>query len=830
VAKAKKIGRVPKKAAVAAPVAAAPKPRWKIVCGSCFALLAVLLLVYTYSMTSEYVFNDTINYGAVNSLKDKSSFWLNLLVSGLGNPLSLPWLKATYAWDSSSFGFAPGWSHAVNICLHLFSCLYFYLFTFRLAWRLNLDGKIKIDPYYLSAAATALLALHPLVTGSVAYVSGREGVLGAVNYFLAMNFFLLGFYEERLGYALVAYLCFFLFAAIGIISNAQCLTLPFFGAGLIVLLRPSETVSKEWLIDRSWEIISLLFVGICACYVMTTGVPTKVDSSFGMVPLLSQVYWATQFKMILMYYLRCALIPFGMSVYPPFIATNGFADFGAILGAISVVGIGVAGFMQKQPLIKIGTFMFLLTLCPWIYLPQGEIAADARFYLPLAGLCLVAATFIAQEAMKNFKRTAIGFGVLMIAFTSLTVWREVEWSTDKRLWRAEIKTNPHNARAHAYLAAYLLEHDKPEQCKKELSEALAIKNDDFLAHVINGFYLFQTRDYKQSSKELETALTIATQCKMSEEELAVYRAQLAKALARDNNLPAAYTQATLASKYITTDPFLYLLNGKSLLEQHESVRALKALEDGVKLEPTNGDFLIPIAQAALDSGLPQVLQHAYAASARAMKVRPGLKTSKLYIRACLELGRPEEARDRLELLKKTDPDDAEIEWLAYGYAKQAGRAAEAEAYRKKAMALDPGIEKRIRLYLRKDLSQLVVPDAVKRPGETGNSVMTVPKPETQRQVTSGTAESAARDSGSKSTAAENGAPGSAGKSTAADAGAPGFAEKSTQAGTGAPGAATKSDKAKPVVKPVTTVSPAPNVESIKPLAIESPAPENAGHR
>ncbi len=725
-AKAKKVGRVPKKAAVAAPAPATPKPKWKIVFGSCFVLTAVILLVYAYAMTSEYVFNDTMNYGAVNALKDKSSFWLNLLVSGLASPLSLPWLKATYAWDSTSFGFAPGWSHAVNICLHLFSCLYFYLFTFRLAWRLNLDGKIKIDPYYFSAAATALLALHPLVTGSVAYVSGREGVLGALNYFLALNFFLLGFYEERLGYALIAYLCFFLFAAIGIISNAQCLTLPFFGAGLIVLLRPSETVSKEWLIDRSWEIISLLFVGICACYVMTSGVPAKIDSSFGLAPLVSQVYWATQFKMILMYYLRCALIPCGMSIYPPFIATGGFADPGTIFGALSVVAIAVAGFVQKQPLIRIGTLMFLLTLCPWIYLPQGEIAADARFYLPLAGLCMIAGFGLTQLAMKNFKQTAIGFGVLLVLLTSLTVWREVEWSTNKRLWRAEIKRNPENARAHAYFAAYLLENNKLEPSKIELGKALALKNDDFLAHVINGFYFFQKRDYKQSSKELETALTIGAQCKMSEEELALYRAQLAKALARDNNLSAAYTQSTLASKYITTDPFLYLLNGKSLLEQHEPMRALKSLEDGVKLEPTNADFLIPIAQAALDCGLPQVLQHAYAASGRAMQVRPGLKTSKLFIRSCLELGRPQEALARLELLKKTDPNDAEIQWLAYAYAKQAGKTEEAEAYRKKALALEPGIDKRVKLYLRNDSSQLVVPDTVKHPGEDGKSVMTIP--------------------------------------------------------------------------------------------------------
>lgn len=720
-AKAKKVGRVPKKVAAASAASSTaskpsgPKPKWVIISGSCFALLTLILLTYAYSMTSEYVFNDKLNYAAVNSLKDKSVFWTNLVVSGFGAPMSLPWLRATYAWDSSSFGFAPGWSHAVNICLHVFSCLYFYLFTFRLAWRLNLDGKFKVDPYYFAAATAGLFAFHPLLTGSIAYVSGREGVLGAVNYFLALNFFLIGFYEERIAQALLAYLCFFAFAGIGIISNAQCLTLPFFAAGLIVLLKPADIISKDWLWDRSWEIISLLFVGICACYTMIAGVPPKIDSSFGLVPLLAQVYFATQFKMILLYYLRCSLIPFGMSVYPPFIAAAGFSDPGTIAGALTVIAIGAAGFVQKHPLIRIGTLMFLLTLCPWIFLPQGEISADLRFYLPLAGLCMIAGVGIASLAAKDFKKTAIGFAVILLAFISLTVWRETEWSTDKRLWRAEIKRNPDNARAHAYYAAYLLERNMVEPAKNEVAKALALKNDDFLAHVIDGYVSFQNRDYKQAGKELETALTIGARCKMSEEELAIYHAQLAKALAKSGDLPAAYTQSTLASKYITTDPFLYLLNGKSLLEQHEPMRALKSLEEGVKLEPANGDFLLPIAEAALDCGLPQVLQHAYAASAKAMQVRPGPRTSKLFIRACLELGRPQEARARLELLKKTDPNDAEIQWLAYGYAKLEGKIEEAEAYRKKALALEPGIDKRVKLYLRKDSSQLVVPDAVKHP-------------------------------------------------------------------------------------------------------------------
>ncbi len=117
------------------------------------------------------------------------------------------------------------------------------------------------------------MGFHPLATGSVAYVSGREGVLGAANYFLALNFFLYGFFAERIVLAMVAYGLFFLFTAIGILSNPQCLTLPFFAAGLIFLLKTPDVSVKEWLLERGAEIIALLFVGICSCYLLTFGAP-----------------------------------------------------------------------------------------------------------------------------------------------------------------------------------------------------------------------------------------------------------------------------------------------------------------------------------------------------------------------------------------------------------------------------------------------------------------------------------------------------------------------------------------------------------------------------
>lgn len=699
-AKAKKVGRVPK--STPAPTAVAdggPKIKPVLVLGGCFCLLVVVLLLYAYTMTSQYVFNDALIYSSVNAFKDKSTFWYKLLMSAVSAPLSQPWLRASYAWDITSFGFAPGWAHAVNICLHAFSCIYFYLFALRICWRLKSEGTVKISPYYFAAAAALLLAVHPLATGSISYVSGRAGVLGAANYFLALDLFLFAFLEEKMSQALVGYALFFVFTLIGIASNLQCLTIPFVAASLCCLLRPSSVTAREWLMDRSYEIVTLLVVGLACCFLFTYGVPKQIDSSFATTTLAAPIYVATQFKMLVLYYFKVCLVPFQFSVYPPFIANAGYSDPVSIAGMLVTLGLVALGFISKQPLIKIGLLLLCANLLPWIFLVQGEIVADSRFYIPLAGLCMIAGFFVSRLAITDYKKTTAAGTVVLIALVALNVWRQTQWASNKRLWRAELKLNQNNARAHAYLASDLLERNNMEGCRKELDKAFALDKKDFVAQTVSGYFNFKIKNYARSASDLGAAIEYGQKAKMSDEELAEYHAQRAKALYFTGDMTSAYKEAALASPFITADPFLYLLNGKSLLAQNQPLQALQTLEEGVKLDPTNAEFLVPIAQAALDTGMPQVLQHAYAASHRAIQVRAGLPASKLYIRSCLMFGRPNEAVGRLRQLRKTDPEDAELMWLDAGYHQIEGKTNEAETLRKAALAKDPSLAKRMKLTL-----------------------------------------------------------------------------------------------------------------------------------
>ncbi|HEY9678151.1 MAG TPA: hypothetical protein V6C76_09075 [Drouetiella sp.] len=711
-AKSKKVKAEKETVAVSAPAQRSPvNGKALLVCS--FALLVLCLLTYAYSMTSEYVFNDNLNYATINGARDKGLFWSMLILSGLNSPLSLPWLRATYAWDISSFGYAPGWSHAVNIVLHALSVIYLFLFTFRVSRYLRDEGKSKLDPMHVAVAAGVLLACHPLVTGSIAYVSGRSGVLGGCNFFLALNCFLFGFLEDDLIFSLLGYVGFAIFTVIGVTTNLECLTLPLVGLALIAVLKPTAETLKKYVTERIFEIALVGMLGVFLAYMLRFDIIAQIDNGFGLPKPSATIYCATQFKAILLYYLRVVLVPFGMTIFPNLIAMRGWSDPATIGGIVTVIALGVAGIIQKQPIVRIGTAIFLLTLLPWLFLVQNELVGDERFYIPLAGLLIAASAGIAYGASKNLFRTGCALAAVAALFIGLGIYRQNEFSTNTKLWRAEILRTPDNPRVHSYLAASLLaDPKKVEDAKKEVDTALKLNPDDFTAHLVSGYYFFQKRESDKALTEMKRAVAIGEKLGMTDSELAGFRVQLAKAYFAANDQTSAYNEAVKAHAFITNDSGLNLVIGKEQLKTGKPLMALKTLEDGVKIDPNNAEFLIPIATAALDTGMRSVVQHAYASAKRAVRLRPGPVSDKLYLRACLAFGKIDEGKQRLEASRKIFTNDPEYTWIASGFEEQAGHKEEAESLRKQALAKDPSLAKRMKLTLFDPTAKDVVPAVV----------------------------------------------------------------------------------------------------------------------
>ncbi|MGH9552030.1 MAG: hypothetical protein ACRD3W_21770, partial [Terriglobales bacterium] len=320
-----KIPRAVKKAEEIAAITT-PKVDFKIVALGAAALFVLVGIVYANSIYGGLVFNDATQFGHLAQLQKTEGAGLELWAQALSKPLTQGWVALTMFWDLQSFRWNPGWSHVVNVFLHFFASLYLYLLVFRLAWRWRNDDRIKADPYVVALTVSGLFALHPLATGSVAYISARTGPLLALNYFLSLNLFVAGCLSENLWFAFFAYLLAITVNAAALMCNAQAITIPFTSVCLLLLLKPKADTWKHWLLNRGYELFLFGLLAAGLPFLLLTGARPTISNGAGLSALAPLSYYASQCKSLLTYYARGFFAPFGLTLDPPYTIAPNFSD------------------------------------------------------------------------------------------------------------------------------------------------------------------------------------------------------------------------------------------------------------------------------------------------------------------------------------------------------------------------------------------------------------------------------------------------------------------------------------------------------------------------
>jgi len=688
--------RIPRIAKTVEQIIPPPPVNWKLF-WLFFALLVPLIgIVYANSLYGQLVFNDPGNFDGIYQAQNADNFWLAHWAETISKPLTQGYVFATYAWDTKSFNWNAGWSHFVNVVLHLWACFYLYALVFRLCWRFKNEERLQANPYIVAFAATALFAVHPLTTGAVAYISGRTAPLLAMNYFLALNCFVFGFLSENLGFVLVGYLCCFVFTAIAIACNPQGLTIPFTVVVLGLLLKSPTLNWKGWLMPRSAELALFAVAAIGLPFMLASGWPRLLDNGVGLSLLPPVSYWATELKSLVTYYLRCTLVPFGLSPDPPYIVASSFADPLAILGlAVIVAAITGIWLFRNKPIIVFGLELFLIGLLPASLMAQPEIVADQRFYLSLAGICLLAGWLVGHYFQRDRKKTIIVSSCLLVLFSGLTVYRNEQWRTDQRFWDAALKTNPSSTRALSMSAQALIQTDKKD---KALAMALdAVHNDPTSAlayRTVARCYMFK-EDYKKAAENLEQAVDLARRQAAPESDVADCERDLARCYISLNQFDKAQAIAQKALKYLPDDPYLHLILGKAQLAQKQYATAYMQLLQGFRHDMHNMEFLQPIAEAGINSGILNFVRQAYPAAIRAEEMRPTRENALLVARASIGLDSPNEALSKLAPWQAKNKDDAEVLYLMSLAHEKLGNKAEAAKYKEMALKLDANVSKKV---------------------------------------------------------------------------------------------------------------------------------------
>lgn len=665
------------------------KINWKFLGMLLGATVVIVLAAFINSLWGQLVFNDSETLKFLSTVQDSRAFWSNLWAQAFKTPLTQPYLKATYAWDYEAAGYSVVWHHVVNLGLHLVASGYLFILVFAMSWRLKHQGRLDVNPYMLAFASAAIFACHPLTSEAVAYISGRMAPLMAANYFLALNCFLLAQFAKDKALRIWGYIFSFGFVANAILVGNEALLLPVSMLVIATLLKPPTLKWTEWASRKVWILCLLIILAGTLPYLALLGVSVPAGNANGLQMLSPISYYATQLKAIVAYYLRGFIFPIGLTVDPPFVIADNFADPFAILGGIVLLGaIFCIWFFRSRPMISFGFYLFIAGLIPTMVIVQPEYVADKRIYLSLAGLSILAGWGLAKLAQSNWKKTLIVTAAALLLLIGLTMWRNYSWSSNEALWKSAIAANPNSGRAHAMYALTLIQLGKTEAAAVESKEALRLSPGIVPAKLATAATLLNGKNYQGASEAFADAVDTAQKQKLSPEIIGTAATGAAESLMRMGKGQNAMTYAQQAEESDPNNPRVHFIVGSCMLQARQYHLAFFELQNAVKLDPTLAEAWEPLSRAALYMGSGD---DAYRAAQMAEKVDKKPSAKLAVPRVLIWAGQYYKAEGLLKEALKVDDKNPEVLALLSFAEKQLNETKQAEIHRKAAEQLDKDI-------------------------------------------------------------------------------------------------------------------------------------------
>lgn len=708
---------------------------WKSVSIAATIICVLAIFSHIMGLFGQFVLNDQLILTPLKIGADSDIFWSRLVASGLATPLSGLWTNVSLAMDLKSVSMV--WFHMVNLSLHAVASVYLFFLLFQLGRYWSFEQRTEVRPEHFAFAAAGLFACHPLVSEVISYIPGREMGLVGANYFLAMFLFFAAFVARSPVIMILLYAAMFACVAMAALSGPASVTIPLALLCIAALAKPVEMKWKEFSQLR-WP--DLAIIGILAAgfiYLIVLGIPTTLNNGIGLATLPFDQYLASQFKAFVTYFLRCFLVPGGLSVEPPLVISAGFTDPLTLLGIAAVGAIAYLAYRYRAiPQVVLGLVLTLLGLLPDFVTPQSEIVSDSRFYISVAGLAIVFGWGVAKMSLLNFKQVAAAVAILFIGLAGLSNWRALAWSSDENLWREILKTNPQSARAHAKLGFIALLDKKTPEAQKEADEALKLDPQSPLAHLLLGRIRQASGSNVEAFQEFETALKLAKDNKASSIIVAQCQAQLADALVRQGDYARVKQLVDEARVVLGESAQLHYLMGMHLLNEKQYVLAINELQQGFIQDQRNTQYVEPLATAYLGSRLPALIPQAYKLMEKTISSFPTKEALLLHARAAIELNRIPEAKKSIDDAVKIGGEDAQVFYLRYFIARAMKNDAQAAAFKAKALSLDPKIEtnvpvvapERIKSYLDEEERKSQAPKTMPTPATAAPKPVVAPPP------------------------------------------------------------------------------------------------------
>lgn len=660
---------------------------WKLL--AIFAAIAASLAIAAHinSISNTIVLQDRVALTPIASVLKEDALWKSIGTDLITKPLMQPWVRASYALDWMNYKTTVSWFHAANLAVHTLTTLYVYLFSWRLGRQWQLRAKHSLSPEFMALCAAGLFAVHPFTSETVAYLYSRSPLIATNNIMLALNTFLLAVLSKRLKTKIYAWLLTLAAGYMAVTSGLEALALPLLMILTLWTIRPADQSFVDWVYARLPALGFSLALLLGLPFLLLLGATYPQGTSYAREILNQSAYLQAQGTALITYYLPKFFVPWGLSIDPQY-------QFKDVLNYATPPGLVVFGFVaamaikfRQLPFVLFSCLFTVFALLPHIVLVQPQAVADSVFYLPLIGLCTLCGGLLSIAFKTNWRATVAAASVVALSFLSLTIYRNSEWASDLALWESTVRASQNSARAHALLSVELAKERKEDRALSEANRATELGDTYALGWVAKGDLALQRREYTDAEKAFEKAVDACSRKLQASEVTTAAGLGLAEAYLKqdkpDKALTILYTIGTKAKG----DPRASAIAALATYQTGNLKKAYIYLQQAAELNPMNEELWSKLADVSLRLHKKEALRSA----AIANQINPSAINKLLLARSLFANGRDVDGKMMLHELAEQSPNDARILAMLCRAHEQDGETAEAEKFRKQALAIDPNI-------------------------------------------------------------------------------------------------------------------------------------------
>jgi len=435
---------------------------------ACLVAAALAGLLYLNALHNPFVYDDSHTVVA-----NPSILTLTNIRAIVGHDMTRPLVNASYAVDRALWGAGPFGFHLTNVLLHMLNVV----LLFQLARRLD-------DHVEVAFSAAALFAVHPMMTESVGYVSGRAEVLCATWFFAAILCGRRWLRGDGTRWAL--FTVGFWAAGLATKETAAMLPLVLLAYDWAMLRGPSDERRRRFLLVHLPLVTTAVLAGLVRVAVLRfeyTGAATT-HWSYALIALD-----------VARRYVMLILNPTGQAMFHEVAAVSSILAPRALVALAGLVLCGAFAWSMRRRagLASFGIVWFLLLLVPssvLIVLDQGEPMAEHRVYLASAGLFLAAGGGVGQlrawSARVGGRARLLVPALLVLVLVPLgidTLIRNTVWASPVALWQEAVDLAPRHFRPRLLLGEALQDAGRRDEAVAEYRTAIELRPAEHTGYV-----------------------------------------------------------------------------------------------------------------------------------------------------------------------------------------------------------------------------------------------------------------------------------------------------------------------------------------------------------